>query len=200
MESYKFPFDNPPVHWELLSQYDLEGYISLRKLFGVEVRKSKKGERLESFLLNMKQIRCYIERGDQNDWKRSIVCGIVFLSNSIAINIQQLRLLFGKCKSSINGSLQQLGYSALPPGKDLSPEFLYRIPFFRKNSSELKKWTIREIMQKTYIKPKLFIIPLPNIPVKPETETIKKIVETSFPCPAKFRHKFLQIMEVPQNA
>lgn len=200
METITFPFDNPPVHWELLSQYDLEGYIALRKMFGVEVRKSRKGERLESFLMKMKQIRCYIERGDQNDWKRSIVCGIVFLSNSIAINIQQLKLLFGKCKSSINGSLQQLGYSALPPGKDLSPEFLYRIPFFRKNSSELKKWTIRENYQKTLLKPRLFIIPIPTLNVNNETESIKKMVESNFPCPAKFRHKIMQVIDVPQDA
>ena len=195
--------DNLPNHWQLLSTSDLEAYYSLRKTINSEIGKSRKGERLESFLMKIKQIRNFIERMDQNDWKRSLVCGIVFLSNSIAINIQQLRLLFGKCKSSINGSFQQLGYSALPPGRELSAEFLCRIPLFQHNTSELKKWTIREnISQKMVQKQKIFIVPIPQIPKQYLQPTmtpnnVKKLVETNFPCPVKFRHKFENQISIP---
>lgn len=195
--------ESPPAHWQLLNQRDLEEYIIMRKAFNEEVGKSRKGERLESFMCRLTRIRKYIERGDVNDWKRSLVCGIVFLQNSIAINIQQLKNLIGKCKSSINGSLQQLGYTALPQGRDLSHEFICRIPYFQKDSSELKKWTIRENAKtfQTERKPiprPIFIVPLPEIrektvpsEVKPiDADSMREIVNSSFPCPAKFRYKY----------
>ena len=186
---------SPPCHWQLLSQRDLEEYAILRKSLNDDVGKSRKGERLESFLNRMTRIRHFVERGDGNDWKRSLVCGVLFLSNSIAINIQQFRLLVGRCKSSINGSLQQLGYCALPQGRDLSHEFLCRMPYFQKDSGELKKWTIRELapQKERAVPEKVFIVPLPEFridPPKMNADSVRKIVKSNFPCPAKFRYKY----------
>jgi hypothetical protein len=57
------------------------------------------------------------------------------LPDGIAINVQQLRLLTGRSKSSINGSLQKIGYrvnlsSVLPA-------------FLKDHSVEFRKWTVR---------------------------------------------------------
>lgn len=275
-----------PCHFELLSQADVKDYIIMRNNFSVEVNKSKKGERRESFINTLKIIRSYIERNDADDWKRSLVCGVIFLngensifsqikvlSSAVAINIQQLRVLLGKCKSSINGSLQQLGYQSLPasPIGKLYEEVIRKVPYFQKDINELKKWTFREnesisrvhnlplpqinkslslgnlqVFQKPplYVdlgqksidistndsnasSPNLFICPLPIIkshkeilptplinftspstPPEPSSgfynqsqseveisiNPIKGILKTNFPCPAKFRYKYLNIM------
>ncbi|OHS94733.1 hypothetical protein TRFO_10867 [Tritrichomonas foetus] len=161
------PQNSAPIHWQLLSSPDAEEYFRIRGAFSMENGKSKKGERKESFVNSLKVIRSFVEKGDANDWKRGVVCGIVFLEKTIAINIQQLRLLLGKCKSSINGSLQQLGYASLPPGREMFEEFLKKVPCFQKESAELKKWTLRESTKVTIPRatnPKnVFICPLPQV-------------------------------------
>lgn len=196
-----------PNHFQLLSPRDLEEYILLRHKFSDEMtKKSRKGERLDSFVAKLKDIRTYIEKGDGDDWKRSLACGIIFLEKSIAINIYHFRILLGKCKSSINGSLQQLGYVAIPSGRDMGQEILTKIPLFKKDPGELKKWTIRENQSgvERVKKQSIFFIELPkkrpveivHEPVAEQnsqplkTEEIQKIVRTAYPCPIKCRYKF----------
>jgi hypothetical protein len=73
-----------------------------------------------------------------------MVCGIYWLPDAIAINIHQLRSLIPKCKSSINVSLQKLGFSN-SPGRTASGQTITSIfPFLKDNLSALRKWTIRE--------------------------------------------------------
>lgn len=201
------PAENMPNHWDLLTKADIDEYLALRNSFYEQIKKSKKGERLDSFNERLYHIRRYIEKGDGEEWKRSLVCGVIFLSQSLAINIQQFRILLGKCKSSINGSLQQLGYLAQPQGGPIDRELFTKIPLFQKEHSEIKKWTIRE--NKNHIEickaPPPHILPMikteiQTIPIihqtqvidpKPEIDlgTIKKIVKTNYPCPIKFRSK-----------
>ena len=209
-----------PFHWQLLNGSDIEEYFRIRSSLQTESGKSRKGERRETFINALHIIRNFIEKGDSNDWKRGVVCGIVFLEKTIAINIQQLRLLLGKCKSSINGSLQQLGFSSLPPGREMFEEFLRKVPCFQKESTELKKWTLRECGKCLFNHSmsfqnlssqnlsKVFICPLPmvnrrvnnclpvpvvntqNTQQKINAEVVQKIVRDKFPCPAKFRYKY----------
>lgn len=142
---FDFPLiDNLPSHWNLISQSDLDEYVQLRKSFYDEIRKSRKGERHDAFIRRLRTIRDFVQRGDQDDWKRGLVCGILFLSNGIAIHIQQFRLLLGKCKSSINGSLQQIGFIAHPQGGPIEQELYKMVPIFQREKSEIKKWTVRD--------------------------------------------------------
>ena len=91
----------------------------------------------EHELQNIKKIHC------RNDFKRSLVCGIVWLKNGIAINTHQLSILINKCKSSINGSFQSLGYGTIPTGCGTSNELITTFPFMRTNFAELRQWTMR---------------------------------------------------------
>lgn len=142
---FDFPMiDNLPAHWDLLTSQDLDDYVKLRTSFYDEIKMSRKGERLESFIKRLKRIREFVERGNDDDWKRGLVCGIIFLKNGIAIHIQQFRLLLGKCKSSINGSLQQIGFIAHPQGGPIEEELCDKVPIFRREHSEVKKWTVRD--------------------------------------------------------
>ena len=199
------PEDNMPSHWERLNQQDLQNYLEIRQFFYKETKKSAKGERLDVFAVNIKRIKQYIDNGVKEDkWKRNIVCGIVFLQNSLAINIQQLRTLLGKCKSSINGSLQQLGYAALPQGMQNDKELLETIPFLASERGEAKKWTIRENTSERNIfvnavhpptldellsRPRAKLV-MPIIQQTKNSSNIGNLVHNLFPCPIKFRSKF----------
>ncbi|KAK8871073.1 hypothetical protein M9Y10_008986 [Tritrichomonas musculus] len=58
-------------------------------------------------------IQEYCIQDDNNNEFRCLVCGIFWLKRSIAINISQLSILMGKCQSSINNSLQKMGYKCI---------------------------------------------------------------------------------------
>ncbi|EAY01712.1 hypothetical protein TVAG_317010 [Trichomonas vaginalis G3] len=192
-------------HLKLLSETDLEGYLQLRDRFHTEVANAKRGEKVEMFNKRLKIIKEYVVKHDENDWKRSFATGVIFLENSIAINIKQLILLMGKCKSSINGSLHQLGYIARPASKETDEQIILSIPIFNRDRRELKKWTIRQkrnARRRQNAKPKSPIETEPT-PEEPETVVEEKreqpvLAKTAedvwaktinFPVPAKFRYK-----------
>ena len=185
-----------PDNANLLSARDLDEYQNLRRYFFTESSKSKKGDRLDLLNKKLNRIKTYIEKSDGDDWKRGIVCGIFFLSNSLAINIQALRTLLGKCKSSINGSLQQLGYVAKAQTPEFTSELAQKIPLGFRHMAEINKWTMR-INQASLSPEKPFIIELPSpkstiLPQSPES--VSNIIQKSFPCPIKCRYKIYDIM------
>ena len=157
-----------PQYWQLLDRVDLEEYLKLRLQNEENIAKSKKGERIESFNQKLDQIKKYIERDTANQWKRSLVCGAIFLKEGIFINIQNFKMVLSRCKSSINGSFQQMGYNANQCNPAAAQEIKSKIPFFSKSPNDLKKWTFREFKQHAEItapefkSKKPFIIELPK--------------------------------------
>jgi hypothetical protein len=71
------------------------------------------------------------------------VCGICWIPDGIAINTRQLRLLVGKCKSSINAMFQNIGYATIPTTRDYGTTLVELLPVLKDNFSELRKWTVR---------------------------------------------------------
>jgi hypothetical protein len=94
-------------------------------------------------------IKTFAIHDDENDWKRCLVCGVIWLPGSIAINTRQLRLLIDKCKSSINGSLHRMGYSSVTSRGDTSKQLIESVPQLRGNFGELRQWTVRQIGAQT---------------------------------------------------
>ncbi|EAY11135.1 hypothetical protein TVAG_359150 [Trichomonas vaginalis G3] len=207
------PDNNMPLHWEILSKTDLTGYLSLRNFFYEQIHKSRKGERLDSLSDKLNLIKKYVDSSEQDKWKRCKVCGIIFFDETLIINIQQLRILLGKCKSSINGSLQQLGYTSLPQGAPFGQAAISQYEFLVNDKSEVKKWTVREKKQEITekeetITPKILptvqlhkVIPEPS---QIETWDIRNLLNNSMPCPIKFRAKLLnkvcQQVSIPAHA
>ncbi|KAH0792556.1 potassium/sodium hyperpolarization-activated cyclic nucleotide-gated channel 1 [Histomonas meleagridis] len=138
------PQKSTPAHWELLTPEDQHGYEMLQKALASPECKNRRNKSNETFIEVLNTIKNYVVRGDEGDIKRSLVCGIVWLESGIAINTHQLSPLIHKCKSSINGSFQSLGYGTIPTGSDSSNELLSTFPFMRANFSELRQWTIRQ--------------------------------------------------------
>lgn len=192
------PLDPLPNHWTLLTEGDQHDYLIMRSQFHEAIAKSRRGERIDVFVQRLKTIRAFISREPSTQWKRAIVCGVMFLNSALAINIQQLRILMGKCKSSINGSLQQLGYISKPSTHEIDQEMTKMIPLLKDDHSEMKKWTIRygEFPEGRAMSP----APDAEMPVVVTSvnmctaDDMKKVVKLAFPCPAKCRHKFYDIL------
>lgn len=132
-----------PNFWDLLSDHDKRGYKTLKSALESGSCKRNRGHRIEAFDNILEAIHRYAERRDENDWRRFLVCGVCWMDNMLAINTRQLRLLISKCKSSINGSFQKLGYSTNSSHTE-SWKFLFdKIPLLKDNFNELRQWTIR---------------------------------------------------------
>jgi hypothetical protein len=180
-------------YWTLLSADDAEEYCRLHSQFHDDGGRTRKGDRLEHFSDQLFKIRRYVESPNEGDWKRSLVCGVFFLPHGIALNIHRLRALMGKCKSSINGSLQQLGSTSLPQPHGIAPELLARIPCQHHDPTELRKWTVRTstaYLSRGFV-PFLVPVPMPSYgDSNVATEAIEAVTYQKFPCPVKWRYKF----------
>ena len=137
-------YGKEPLHWDLLDENDKKEYKTLQRDLSSTTCRNIRNQRLDQFKDILELIKIYINRYDENDWKRSLVCGICWLNDGIAINTMQFSGLLGKCKSSINGSLQMLGYKPFPCSSSQNKELLDKIPYLKQNPSDIKQWTLRK--------------------------------------------------------
>ena len=139
---YGFNFSNQnalqiPDYWERLNDIDKEKYLMMREQLSSRSNKYRRNKSNETFATIIENIKSFVIQGDENDYNRGLVCGLIFLNemfqdcllenskglenedlNSldkeyVAINTKQLRILLDKCKSSINGSFHQIGYEII---------------------------------------------------------------------------------------
>lgn len=134
-----------PQYFNYLSESDKCGYNSLRCMLAKPDRRNRRNQSCESFSEMLQMIKSYIIRNDGHDWTRAIVCGIVWLTYFIMVNTRQLRILLGKCKSSINGSFQSLGYLPAVPNVNDTSNFINTFSLLKDNFSELRTWTFRSL-------------------------------------------------------
>ena len=132
-----------PQYWELLSEEDKNGFMEMQQEFSSGVLKRVRNSRAETFDEILEVIKKYCVKNDENDWKRYLVCGVCWMDSAIAINTRQLRILVCKCKSSINGSLQKMGYSTNMAHSESWKILFPKIPLLKDHFPELRKWTIR---------------------------------------------------------
>jgi hypothetical protein len=135
---------DPPKFLHFLSEADRAAYDELRAHLSSAACRNRRHQRLESFNEMLDAVRAFAVRGSDDDWKRCLVCGVIWLPGSIAINTRQLRLLIDKCKSSINGSLHRMGYSSITSRGDTNAQLRDLLPALRGNFGELRQWTVRQ--------------------------------------------------------
>jgi hypothetical protein len=133
-----------PQFWDLLSADDQRAYEALQPTLAVLAGKSRRDRNNESFTQILEHLRAFVVRGDADDARRGLVCGVVWLENGIAINTHQLRLVSTKCKSSINAAFQSLGYGTIPSGADVAASLVSLFPFMQRQFSLIRQWTIRQ--------------------------------------------------------
>lgn len=143
------PIQKQPKHWNLLTKADQEHYIYLQKNLSSPACKNRRNHSKETFGNILSTIKKFVQRNDENDWKRALVCGVGWIDNVIAVNTRQLRLLIAKCKSSINGSFQALGYGAVPTSTDTNGTLTNLFPTLKNDFAELRQWSVRQESSKT---------------------------------------------------
>ena len=131
-----------PLFYWMMSDMDKYQYNCL-KFHLATGAKNQRNKRLSNFNGAIESIKNFAIRGDKDDKLRSLVSGICWLPEGIAINTHQLKALLGKCKSSINGSLQKMGFAQNLTRAESITALTNFFPFLRDNTSELRKWSIR---------------------------------------------------------
>jgi hypothetical protein len=162
-----------PAHFEELSEKDKRGYELLRVSLRASAVRYARQKSLETFQNVMNRIRVFVTGTDDDQWKRGCVCGICWFSDSIAINIHELAMLTSKCRSSINGLFQSLGYGIVPHASEAAAPLPAHLPFLRNNFAELRKWTVRQkYVREPTMAPQSGDIDAsdPALPVKPGSE------------------------------
>jgi hypothetical protein len=131
-----------PRFFELLPAVDQERYVTLWSALSSRDCWNNRNQRLGKF---QEIVRAILEfrKHSHNPVNASLVCGVCPLTDGLAINIRQLRVLFGKCKSSINGSFLQMGWIGLQLKDRILDEFLAKMPSLRASFSELREWSVR---------------------------------------------------------
>ena len=164
-----------------LSDADQRTYETLRMYLAEPTNKNKRNKSVETFAANLNAIKNFVVRNDADDWKRAYVCGICWIGDTIAINTRNLRILVAKCKSSINGLFQAMGYGTVPQGSESGAAVVHYFPMLKDNFAEIRQWTVRKKMTSTptpadllrlYAPPeekvpqvdKAFISPAPDLP------------------------------------
>jgi hypothetical protein len=135
--------DTKPQHWSLLHTDDQLAYMTLKVIVERLAIRTSRDRAAQNFRLLMTRLQEYIIRHDEDDWKRSLVCGIAWLGDTIAISTTQLRKLMGKCKSSVNNGFQSIGFIPAPMSADCAEQLTCAIPLMREDLRETRKWTVR---------------------------------------------------------
>ena len=132
-----------PKDLNLLSDTDKDALLQLQGALSSTGSRNQRGKQLKTFSDMIKIIQKFCIRGDPYDWRRCYVCGICWLNNGIAINNRRFGCMLGKCKSSINGSFQQLGYVTAPSRSESYDAIVEAIPALKNDMSALREWTVR---------------------------------------------------------
>lgn len=136
-------FEAPP-YWHVLNSNDQSEYMKLKEKISPLTLRASKSKIAENYLMILELLKNYIVRGDEDDWKRSLVCGIFWTgSKKIVINTKHLAALFGKCKSSVNNGFQEIKYYTAPFTPEIASTIMKLFPFMKDNCNETRQWTPR---------------------------------------------------------
>ena len=187
-EEYSIEY-NQPAFWSILDNSDQQKYKKLRDEISILAKQNRNKETPQLFQKELNMIKAFCVQGDEKDYERMVVCGIIFhFPSVIAIHIQQLKILMSKCKSSINNFLKKLGYKTIQQG--LTQDISCKSAILQ-SPCESKKWTIRELESPIYFDDQ---IKLDKIEEDDELFTLNVGTDSkdpgeSYPCPIKYREK-----------
>lgn len=164
---YQASIDPIQQYWLRISPDDQREFFILHNHFMQAAKTVSKDRRVIAFRNELEAILKYVERSPERIEERSILTGICFCGPIIAINNRQLKFFSGRCKSSINGSFQQLGYAALKIKNKAKKCVSELLPSLSNSPQIIRQWTVRAA---TGMSPVCFLS-------RPKRVTIPKIDE-----------------------
>lgn len=126
-----------------LSREDRMIFNHLRDSFGHKINTVKEDRHRISFTQEIQMIINFVERLPDNRDVRAINAGFAFFGAYICINTRQLKKVMSRCKSSINSSLQSLGYSSIKTKSKTFECLRTVIPTLGEDQDIAKQWTVR---------------------------------------------------------
>ena len=133
----------PQAYWNVLSTEDKTEYMKLRANFLQGQKISSKDRRIVTFRKELVMVLKYIQRTEVHQEERSVLVGVCFAGPVICVNTRQLKGFLGRCKSSINGSFQQMGYVALRTKAKARSCVVAVMPSLQNDQNILRQWTVR---------------------------------------------------------
>ena len=133
----------PQNYWSVLSQDDKDEFMRLRSTFQHGQKISSKDRRIVTFSKELNLLIRYLERSSENLEARCVLIGVCFVGPYVCVNTRQLKSFLCRCKSSINGSFQQLGYVALRTKAKARECVITALPSLQSNQNILRQWTVR---------------------------------------------------------
>lgn len=132
--------------FDFLTSTEKLEYERLRCTLSAPERRYNRNRRVSTFEEILNEVKAFCRMGNGLLSIRSVVCGICWIGDDIALNICDFRNLIGRSKSSINGVFQKMGYESVTvKGKELSL-LLTNLPILKSKMSECRKWTIRRVV------------------------------------------------------
>jgi hypothetical protein len=132
-----------PSCWDQLSQDDKAEFVKLKGDFHRGQKSTSKDRRITTFHRELQVVLDWLERSDENKEIRCIIAGICFAGPYICINTRQLKCFLCRCKSSINGCFQQLGFVALRTKSKGRNCVLSVLPSLCHQQDVLRQWAVR---------------------------------------------------------
>ena len=129
--------------WRRLSEGDKMEYSKLQHEFHHSANAIGKDRRLVTFSKELLSVLQFLDRDTINREERCIVTGICFAGPFICVNTRVLKLFLGRCKSSINGSFQQMGYVAIKTKIKSRNCILSVLKQLNAEPNILRQWTVR---------------------------------------------------------
>lgn len=133
-----------PSYFDILTAQDKQAFQVLRNSLTPVLTRSSKEKMPENFQTILSSLSDFVNRRQEDKWKRSLVCGFVQLGNKIGLNTRQLQLVINKCKSSINAGFQSIGYFTVPTEPEDTSALISVFPFLKINCIEARQWTMRQ--------------------------------------------------------
>ena len=132
-----------PVFWDKLTPDDKAEFHNLKNHFHQSLNSSGKDRRVVTCANELMSVLKYIDRDMIHREERAILTGICFAGPFICVNTRQLKTFLGRCKSSINGSFQQMGYIALRTKAKSRNCIISILKPLINEQNILRQWTVR---------------------------------------------------------
>ena len=133
----------PAVYWRQLTTSDQVEFLKLRTRLHQSQKSSVKDRRLVTFSHEMEAVLSFLDSRREGRDQKCVLAGIAFAGPFICVNTRQLKSFLGRCKSSINGSFQQLGYVAVRTKSKAKACVLSVLPILANDQNLLRQWTVR---------------------------------------------------------
>ncbi|EAY09688.1 hypothetical protein TVAG_098240 [Trichomonas vaginalis G3] len=138
-----------PAFWNKLTEEDKNEFNKLKAHFHQNISSSGKDRRVVTFANELMAVLKFLDRDLIHREERCILTGICFAGPFICVNTRQLKTFLGRCKSSINGSFQQMGYVALRTKAKARNCIISILKPLMNEPAILRQWTVRRASDHT---------------------------------------------------